>query len=139
MTVKYVCKYTDEIFSLVYYKGYYSGIKKKHIVRWCDICTNRMIDGVTVRIILSVTLSVIFNLWPDDRSSSPPPSFLLFSYAFFFTTNSHPLPSHFNRIQPPTTTLGLSASVFWFKIYWGFSTLSKQIYLFFYLNTILQC
>jgi hypothetical protein len=34
----------------------------------------------------------------------------------------------------------LSAFVFWFKFYWGFSTLSKQIYLFFLnLNTILKC
>jgi hypothetical protein len=35
----------------------------------------------------------------------------------------------------------LSAFVFWFKFYWGFSTLSKQIYLFKKknLNTILKC
>jgi len=62
------------------------------------------------------------------------PSYIFpFSLCIFFC-NKQP-PSNLDTIQPlitnlVTTTLTLSASVFWFKFYWGFSTLSKQVYLF---------
>jgi len=78
-------------------------------------------------------LSVTFNLWLDDRPSCPHTSFLLLAYAFFSSTNNHALLSILNTIQPPTTnsattTLSLSIFMFWFKSYWGFFTLIKQIY-----------
>jgi len=61
-----------------------------------------------------VNLSIIFNLLPDERPSSLPPSFLHL-HLFFFTTNS--TPSNFIINQPPTTysatlTLNLSVSLF---------------------------
>ena len=114
------------------------------IVWRCDIYINRITDGVTIGIILSVNPSIIFNLWPGAWLS-PPSHFYFFFVHFFYVTNNHPL-SNLNTIQPPTTnlattTLDLSVFVFWFKFYRGFSTLSKQIYLllFFNLNTILKC
>jgi len=108
--------------------------------------TNRMLD----KIIMLVNQSVIFNLRPGDRPSFPFPHFSFFLIHLFlqqtvipFPAPPLPSPLNLNKIQPPitnptTTTLGLSVSVFWFKVYWGISTLSKQIYPFFYLNTIFK-
>jgi hypothetical protein len=111
---------------------------KRQIVWWHGIFIDRMTDGVIDGIILLIILSVIFKLWHENRLSSPPPPFLILLYVFFFATTNHlslSLPN-LNIIQPlttnlATTILNLSASVFWFKFYWGFSTLSKQIYFFF--------
>ena len=110
------------------------GVKKKQIVRWHDTFTNRVTDWI----ITLLMLSVIFNLWPRDWPSAPLPPFMLLPYEFFSATNNHPSTPKINTIQPPTTnlvttTLNLLASLFWFKFFWGFSTLSKQIYLFIYL------
>ena len=47
--VKYAHKYADEKKIIVYqgnYGGYYNGIQKMQIVRWCGIFTDRIIDGV---------------------------------------------------------------------------------------------
>jgi hypothetical protein len=66
------------------------GFKKRQIVRWHNIFTNRMTDGVTNRIILSVISSVIFNLWSDDQPSFSPPSFLLLPCAFCFCNKQPP-------------------------------------------------
>jgi hypothetical protein len=101
----------------------------------CDIFTDRMTDKVTDKIIQLVMLSVIFNLWPGR------PTPLLPHFLFFMQQTNIP---NLRTTQPlttnsATTTLSLSASVLWFKFYWGFSTLSKQIYLLFYLNSILKC
>jgi hypothetical protein len=115
------------------------------MIRWRNIFTNRMIDGVTEGIILLIMLLVIFNLWPNNWPFSPFPHFSLFFMHFFSITNSHPLPPNLNIIQPSitnlaTTTLSWSTFVFWFIFDWGFSILSKQIYPFFiYLNSILKC
>jgi hypothetical protein len=62
-----------------------------------------------------------------------PSSISPFSLCFVSCNKQPPLPPNLNTIQPlttnmATTTLSLSASMFWFKFYWGFSTLSKQIY-----------
>ena len=67
------------------------------------------------------------------------------SFLFIFSaTKSHPPQSQYDSTShnfSSTTILCLSASEFRFKFYWGFSTLSEQIYLFFFfnLNTILKC
>jgi hypothetical protein len=95
--------------------------------------TDRMIDGMLDRIISVVNPSVIFNLWPGDRLSSPLLPFLLLFYAFFSATNNRHPPLNLNIIQPPITylvtiTLGLLVFIFWFKFYWGFFALSKQIH-----------
>jgi hypothetical protein len=92
---------------------------------------NKVIDGI----IQSVISSVIFNLWLGDQPSSPPPSILFLPYVFFLQQTATPQPN-LNTIQPPitnltTTTLSSYAIMFWFKFYWGFFTLSKQIYHFF--------
>jgi hypothetical protein len=47
------------------------------IVYWCVTYTDRIADGLTNKIILSVNPLVIFNKWPSPRSSSPPPLFLI--------------------------------------------------------------
>ena len=60
----------------------------RQIVQWRDIDTDRMVDGVTIRIISSV----IFDIWPGARPSSSPSPFLLLpckislnlNYVFFF-------------------------------------------------------
>ena len=94
-----------------------------------------MTNEVTDKIILLIISLMIFNLWP--RPLSPPPSFLLLHYVFFFLQQTTtPSPPNLNTIQSSTTnltitTFSLSTSVFWLKFYWGFSTLSKQIYHFF--------
>ena len=76
-----------------------------------------------------------------------PPLFLSCSISIllFSTTNSR------NNYPPVSTQLNLPQQIwppqhsvyqylfFWFKFYWEFFTLSKQIYPFFYLNTILKC
>jgi hypothetical protein len=94
---------------------------------------------MTDRIIISVNLSVMFNLWPDDRLSSPLLYFYLARYAFFSEKNSrnnNPLPSSIStqlnlsqQIQPPQ-------HVFLFKFYWGFSTLNKKYSFFLYIFVV---
>jgi hypothetical protein len=76
----------------------------------------------------------------------PLPHFYFLLVKFFSATKQAPSPLDLKTTQPPTTfttttTLVLSASVLWFKFYWGFSTSRKQIYSFFFfnLNTILKC
>ena len=77
----------------------------------------------------------------------PLPHFYFLLVKFFSATKQAPSPFDLKTTQPPTTfptttTLVLSASVLWFKFYWGFSTSRKQIYSFFFffnLNTILKC
>jgi len=64
-----------------HYGRYYSGIKKK-IIWWCDIYTDRITNVVTIKIILLVNPSRIFNLWPNARPSSPSPPFLLLCKTF---------------------------------------------------------
>jgi hypothetical protein len=116
-------------------EGYYSGIQKKQIIQWCGIFIDRITDEVIDRIILSVMSLIIFNLWPDDRSLSPPLPFLLLSYAFFFATNNHPSPHlNINTIQSlvtnsTTTTLSL----------WRFSTLSICFCLGILIQILLVC
>jgi len=112
---------------------------KMQIIRWRDIYT----DGISIRIISSVNPSVIFNLWPGAQPPLSLSHFYFFLVKFFSTTKQPPL-LNLNTTKPSitfsaTTTLDLSAFVFWFKFYWGFSTLSKQIYFFLKnLNTILK-
>jgi hypothetical protein len=54
-------------------EGVTIGLKKKQIIRWRDIFTDRMINRVIDRIISSAMPSLIFNLWPDDQHSYFPP------------------------------------------------------------------
>jgi len=136
-TVKYIYKYVDGKPFSVYIEGIMKSItvgfkKGKSYMMWHFYWQSYWQISL-------VMPSVIF-LWPCDRPSSPPSPFLLLPYVFFSATNNHPFPPNLNTIQPPTTnpattTLSLLASVFWFKFYWGFSTLSKQIYLFFFIWT----
>ena len=101
-----------------------------------------MPNGILGEIISLVNPSVVFNLWLSDLPSSPLLHFSFFLMHFF--CKKQPPPLKLNTIQPPTTnpatiTLSLSASVFLFKFDWGFSILNKQIYIFFYSNTIYKC
>jgi len=138
----YLSENTDRKISSVYTEGMardYTVGSKRQIVWWHDIFIDKMTDGVTDRIILSVISSVIFKLWHENWLPPPPPPFLILLYVFFFSTTNHLSLSlsNLNTIQPPTTNLAttilsLSASMFWFKFYWGFSILSKQIYPFFF-------
>jgi hypothetical protein len=73
--------------------------------------------------------------WQLTLSSPFLPPFLFLPCVFF--CNKQQPPNH-NTIQPPTTIsvitiLSLLIFMFWFKFCWGFSTLSKQIFLLFFL------
>jgi hypothetical protein len=57
--VKYILKYANKKNFLVYTDEITYG-KKREIIWWCGIFTDRMTDGI----ILSVIPSMIFNLWP---------------------------------------------------------------------------
>jgi hypothetical protein len=94
---------------------------KREIILWCDIFTDRITNGVIDGIILSIISLMIFNLWPDNRLSSPLPPFILLPYVFFSATKSHPSPN-LNTTQTLTTisyitTLSLSVFMLWFKFY----------------------
>jgi len=97
-TVKHILKYADEKNLLVYTNditnGITVGLKKRQIIRWRDIFTDRMTSKIIDKIILLVIPLVIFNLWPDKRLSSPPPSFLLLYCAYFSATKNHPFPQN---------------------------------------------
>jgi hypothetical protein len=108
---------------------------KRQIVQWRDI----FIDGVTIEIIMSVYLLVIFNLSLGARPSSS--SISTSSLTIFFLQQTVTLQLNLNTIQPfitfsAATTITLSAFIFWFKFYWIFSTLNKQVYPIFNLKII---
>ena len=84
--VKFIHEYLNEKLSSIYTNDITEVITKdsrRKIIRWHDISTNR----VTIRIIMSV----IFNLWPDARLSSPLPHFYFFLVHFFYNKQP-PLP-----------------------------------------------
>jgi len=94
--VKYICKYVDRKISTVYTEKITKGItvrfkNNKLIVWWHGIFTNRMIDGVANKIIMLVMSLLVFNLWPDNRLSSHPSSFVLF-FMYFFSCNKQSPP-----------------------------------------------
>jgi hypothetical protein len=87
---------TDRKIPSVYTEGMTTKLQwdsKRQIVRWRDIFTNRMIDGFTNSIILSVIPSMIFNLWPGDWPSYPHLPLLHFSFflTHFFCNKQSPL------------------------------------------------
>ena len=108
---------------------------RRWIVLWRGIPIDRITNGVTIRICLSVNLSIILIYDMTFDPSLPFPRFYIFLVYFFLQKIATSSPFNLNTTQPPTTFLvttifGLSASVFWFKFYWGFSILSMQIYIF---------
>jgi len=107
LLIEFSCLYpsvnTDRKIPVVYTVRMMKGItvefnKTNHMVTWY----------FTDIIILSVMSLVILNLWPHDRPFSPPPSFLIFPYAFCSFNKQLPLSSQistqFNpqqQIWPP--------------------------------------
>jgi hypothetical protein len=71
---------------------------KRQIVRWCDIYIDKIANKVTIKIIISVNPLIIFNLWPDTRPLSPPPSFLLLpcKISLYNKTTTPPFQSQHN-------------------------------------------
>jgi hypothetical protein len=103
---------------LIYTKGITVGkerIKKSRNVQWHVIFTYKIIKEINP----SINLFVILNLWPDEQPSSPTHPFLLLlpisvinkQHISYFIINQPSI------INPTTSTLNLSTSLFWFKFY----------------------
>ena len=113
---------------------------KRQIIRWHDTFYGQMTDGMPDEIFRRWIhqFYLIYNLAIDPPLPLIHLSFFLIHFVLQQTTTPSQSQTQFNLQQQnmTTTILDLSAFGFWFKFYWGFSTLSKEFYTFFYLNII---
>ena len=103
-----------------------------------------MINEVTDGIILLVMSSVIFNLWPDDRPSSPPSLFFLLPYVFFLQQTTTPYSQHnstshnkFGHHNTQFVSIRVLIQILLRILH--FKQANIPLFYYYYLNSILKC